>query len=85
MESEKPVGGKFRMAAFLAVAMMIEVTAAFAAVIFVNIPVDNRDYFNILLIALVGWVGTAVGYYLGSSDGSARKTEIAAEKDNPNP
>jgi hypothetical protein len=34
----------------------------------------------IILTAIVGFVGTCVGYYLGASSGSAKKDEIIANK-----
>lgn len=40
------------------------------------IPVENKDFFNISLMALVGFVGTIIGFHFGSSYGSARKTEL---------
>lgn len=69
---------RYRMAGFLAVAAMLGFLAAFAGITFRQIPTQNRDFFNMALVALIGFVGTAFGYYLGSSQGSARKTELQA-------
>jgi len=43
-----------------------------------TIPPGNADFFNLALMALCGFVGTAFGFFLGSSLGSARKTELQA-------
>ena len=40
------------------------------------IPVENKDFFNIALMALISAVSTGFGFFLGSSYGSARKTEL---------
>lgn len=48
-----------------------------------TIPEGNRDFFNMALVALIGFVGTAFGYFLGSSDGSARKNDLLAQRELP--
>jgi len=48
--------------------------------IFVKIPEGNESMLNIALGALIGsFSGGVVGYFFGSSQGSANKTEIMAK------
>ncbi len=71
------IGGVLAIAAmlgFLSLAVLVAVR---------QIPVDNKDLFNMCLIAIIGLCTTAFGYYLGSSQGSARKTEISAQAPAP--
>lgn len=68
--------GKGVVAGFLAVVALIGFLAVFAFIALKEVPIANKDYFNAALIALIGFVGTGFGYFLGSSQGSARKTEI---------
>jgi len=63
---------------FLAITSVIGFLVVMGFLFTTPVPTDNKDFFNICLIALVGFVGTAFGYFLGSSQGSARKTEIIA-------
>jgi hypothetical protein len=70
---------KNRIGGFLAIAAMIGFLAMSAIVAMHQIPISNKDYFNMCLIAIIGLCTTAFGYYLGSSAGSARKTEIAIQ------
>lgn len=69
---------KYRMAGFLAASAMLGFLAAFAVIAVHQIPVQNKDFFNMALIALIGFVSTSFGYYLGTSQSSARKTELQA-------
>ena len=72
------------MAGFLAAMAMIGFLGVFLFLAKGTIPDDNRDLFNTALIALISLLTTAFGFYLGSSEGSARKNEIlAATKDAP--
>lgn len=64
--------------ATLAILAMLGFLAVMAVLVTHEIPISNRDFFNTGLIALVGFVSTAFGYYLGSSFGSARKTNLLA-------
>ncbi len=48
--------------------------------IFVPIKVENQDILNITVGALIGSFSTVVGYFFGSSAGSAQKTELMANK-----
>ena len=46
------------------------------ALFFVTIPPPNLDLAKTLVIALISIVSAVGGYYFGSSEGSARKTEL---------
>jgi hypothetical protein len=46
------------------------------ALIYIPIPKENRDSLSILLGIISGGVGSLVGYYFGSSKGSAKKNDI---------
>ena len=65
---------------FLAVASLGGLLAVIGFLTVQTIPTDNRDFFNMALVALIGFVGTAFGYFLGSSDGSAKKNEIIGSR-----
>ena len=43
---------------------------------FTQIPDKNADLLNLVVGALIGSFATVVGYYFGSSSGSAKKDEI---------
>jgi len=62
--------------AILAVLSLCGLLAVIGVLCVYEIPEVNRDFFNIALMALVGFVGTAFGYHLGSSDGSAQKNAL---------
>jgi len=61
----------------LAVTALVGFLAVFAFLCFGKVDPANKDLFNVALMALIGWVGVGVGYYLGSSDGSAKKNAAA--------
>jgi uncharacterized protein YacL len=44
------------------------------------LPKDNSQMANTVIVALISMVSMVVGYYFGSSEGSAKKTEIIALK-----
>jgi hypothetical protein len=46
--------------------------------IFKELPQGNKDLFNILLGALIGFMSSVVTYFYGSSAGSAKKDETIA-------
>lgn len=74
---------KNRVAATLAIMAMLGFLVAFFTLGWVQVPPGNKDFLNQALIALIGMVGTAFGYYLGSSVGSAQKNEILAQTMTP--
>lgn len=48
--------------------------------IMAEVPERNKDLLNLVVGALIGSFATVVGYFYGSSAGSATKTEIMAGK-----
>ena len=73
------MNAKNAVAATLALMAMGGFLAFMAFLTVGNIPAGNKDFINQGLIALIGFVGTAFGFYLGSSYGSAQKNELLAE------
>ncbi len=67
---------KNSVAATLAIAAMLGFLCILAYLAVGTVPATNRDFFNMALVALIGFVGTAFGYYLGSSLGSAQKNDL---------
>ncbi len=52
--------------------------------LFLPVPASNEKAFDIMLGILSGGVGTVIGYFYGSSKGSAEKTDLmAVPKDKP--
>ena len=49
-----------------------------------EVPERNKDLLNLVVGALIGSFATVVGYFYGSSAGSAAKTEIMAGKNGGN-
>jgi hypothetical protein len=54
---------------------LIGLLASIAALMYVDVPPENRDLLNVALMALIGNAGTAFGYFFGSSQGSQKKDE----------
>jgi drug/metabolite transporter (DMT)-like permease len=54
--------------AILAIISTLGFLIIFGTLIFVDVSERNADYFNMGLIALIGFVGTAFGFYMGSSE-----------------
>lgn len=67
-----------KVGASLAIISLIGFLLIFTFLCFGKVDPANKDFFNIALMALVGWIGIAVGYYLGTSAGSAKKSETMA-------
>lgn len=44
--------------------------------VFNPMPVDNKDVLYLIIGALIGFAGSVVNYFYGSSSGSATKTEM---------
>lgn len=55
--------------------------------VYKEIPIKNNDILNLVVGSLIGSFATIVGYFFGSSSGSAKKDEtigaIATNKMNP--
>ncbi len=66
---------KGKMAGILSVMALLGFMGAFAFLLTNTIPEDNKDLVNIALMALVGFTGTGIGFFLGSSEGSQKKDE----------
>lgn len=49
--------------------------------LFVEVPEGNKEILYLLAGAIIGAFGTAVSYWLGSSDGSAQKTAMMSKAD----
>lgn len=47
----------------------------------VEIPDKNRESFNLLAGLALAWGGTSMGFYFGTSQSSADKTELLQKKD----
>lgn len=71
------------VAAFLAGSAMTGFLGVLAWLAIGTVPEGNRDFFNMGLVALIGFVSTAFGFYLGSSEGSARKNDLLAPPEPP--
>jgi hypothetical protein len=66
---------KLTVGAALAGAALVGLIIAIFALMFVDIPKDNRDLLNVALMALIGNTGTAFGYFLGTSESSKKKDD----------
>jgi hypothetical protein len=65
--------------AFLSFAIVGMFMSTLAVLVFIPIPMENKDYFNVALGALIGaFTGGAVGFYFGTSSGSSAKDETIA-------
>ncbi|EHU2724861.1 hypothetical protein ACRXVG_003794 [Acinetobacter baumannii] len=42
---------------------------------FIEMPEKNRDLINVALGAILGWSGTVVAFYFGSSDKQKKESE----------
>jgi hypothetical protein len=45
-----------------------------------TVPMENKDLLNLVVGALIGSFASVVGYFFGSSAGSARKDDIIAKQ-----
>ena len=50
------------------------------SLVYSTIPLENKDLLNLVVGALIGSFSTIVGYFFGSSKGSAEKTELMAKQ-----
>jgi drug/metabolite transporter (DMT)-like permease len=53
--------------------------------VYTQVPEPNKDLLNLVVGALIGSFATVVGYFYGSSAGSAAKTELMSKKDESDP
>lgn len=73
------MNNKNAVAAALALMAMAGFLAVFTFFAFGKVPPENKEFINQALIALIGFCGTAFGYYLGSSLSSAQKNDLLAQ------
>ena len=50
------------------------------ALVYSGVPDQNKDLLNLVVGALIGSFATVVGYFYGSSKGSADKNDILTHK-----
>lgn len=62
---------------FVVMALAIGIVAG---LFLLEIPLGNRDVAMVVLGVAIGWAGSVVSYFFGSSSGSARKTDILASQ-----
>jgi len=71
----------YRLAAtvigFVVLALAIGIVAG---LFLLEIPPGNRDVAMVILGVAIGWAGSVVSFFFGSSSGSARKTDILAQQ-----
>lgn len=67
------------VAATLAILAMLGFLAAFFILGWMPVPPANKDFLNQALIALIGFTGTAFGFYLGTSFSSGQKNEMISQ------
>jgi drug/metabolite transporter (DMT)-like permease len=72
---------KLDIKAILALIALLGFILLLVAFLFAPIPVDNKPFVYAGAMALIGIIGTIIGYYFGSSEGSKRKTELLAKKE----
>ena len=71
---------------FLYIIAIVIVLATFSVIylfVFYTVPESNKDALNIVLGALMGGFSLVLGYFFGSSKGSADKQEIMANGSYP--
>jgi len=67
------------MGAVIGVISLVGFLSLLGALLFLKIPPENKEFFNIGFGALIGFAVASVQYYLGSSSGSAQKTELLSK------
>lgn len=50
------------------------------ALVYVPIPESNREALLLALGLVLGWGGAVFGYYFGTSESSAQKSDLLAER-----
>lgn len=64
----------------LAIIAIVVSAAIVAALIFVPIPEGNREPLLLALGLVLGWGGAVFGYYFGTSESSAQKSDMLASR-----
>lgn len=86
MKDEKFSGfltNRCTMAAFLCVTTTLGFFTLLATVFFVTVPENSKDILQIMLGVVGGQWTAIVGYFYGSSAGSARKTDMLTDMASP--
>ena len=55
--------------------------ALLIALVYTSVPDQNKDLLNLTVGALIGSFATVVGYFFGSSAGSAEKNQMLTDKE----
>ena len=63
----------------LALMTLIANTVAVFCLFYVEVPDNNQRIVDIALGIFLGWGGHVLGFFFGSSEGSARKTELLSK------
>ena len=69
------IDARYHITAILAVMVFI----LLLGLLFVEVPEGNKEILYLLAGAVIGAFGTAVSYWLGSSEGSAQKTALMSK------
>lgn len=69
---------KYWIAAVISVSSLLGFMGVMVVLLFIKIPPENENLFNMSLMALVAMVNQGVGYFLGSSVSSAKKDDAIA-------
>jgi DNA mismatch repair protein MutH len=64
----------------IAVAVMLLAFAIIAGLFLVPIPDSNGEVALVILGVAIGWAGSVVNYFYGTSAGSTRKTDMMNER-----
>ena len=64
---------------FLGFLIVTGIFVLLALLVLSAVPNENMDLLNLVVGALIGSFATVVGYFYGSSAGSARKDEILSK------
>lgn len=66
---------------YVTAALAFKVFVLLLGLLFIEIPGGNKEILYLLAGAIIGAFGTAVSYWLGSSEGSAQKTTLMSKVD----
>ena len=66
------------MAAVISSLSMLSLLGCMIALTWITIPTENKDLFNMGMGAVIAWGTNGVNFYLGSSEGSKKKTAAMA-------
>lgn len=69
----------------LAMVAVLAGMAIVAALIFIRIPEGNEAVLNVSLGFVLGWGAAVFSFYFGTSESSAQKTELLADRPSGKP